>query len=247
MQQNVIPNILDLLDRDKEKEVLKKSLWVLSNLCRGYPQLPVGVIKPILDLLSVHVSNEDEEVLVDVCWALSHISGSGNEYLTALMQSGVCAQVLSKLVHPAKEVHTPALRVVGNFTVSDDSMTQYVLDLGALSSILPLLQSPKSNILKEACWTVSNVTAGERMDDFFIPSLNREKKCRHKQPDTGGNRLRRHPFVCGLCQEPVLSDKERGCLGDWEYDQQRRSSANQVHCQPCQKSHFNFFGFTLFF
>jgi len=33
-------------------------------------------------------------------------------------------------------------------------------DAGVLAHLLTLLQSPKESIKKEACWTLSNITAG---------------------------------------------------------------------------------------
>ena len=35
-----------------------------------------------------------------------------------------------------------------------------VIDAGVLPHLLTLLQSPKESIKKEACWTLSNITAG---------------------------------------------------------------------------------------
>ena len=35
-----------------------------------------------------------------------------------------------------------------------------MLDAGVLPHLLTLLQSPKESIKKEACWTLSNITAG---------------------------------------------------------------------------------------
>lgn len=37
---------------------------------------------------------------------------------------------------------------------------QAVLDAGVLAHLLTLLSSPKETIKKEACWTLSNITAG---------------------------------------------------------------------------------------
>eukprot|EP00968_Pinguiococcus_pyrenoidosus_P014213 scaffold1291_cov256-Pinguiococcus_pyrenoidosus.AAC.9 len=34
--------------------------------------------------------------------------------------------------------------------------------MGALPSLLSLLNSPKKGIRKEACWTISNITAGSK-------------------------------------------------------------------------------------
>ena len=59
-------------------------------------------------------------------------------------------------------VQTPALRTAGNIVTGDDHQTQCVLNCGALPRLLALLQSPKKGIRKEACWTISNITAGTR-------------------------------------------------------------------------------------
>ena len=65
--------------------------------------------------------------------------------------------------HPSTAVQTPALRSVGNIVTGDDLQTQVVITSGALPALLSLLSSPKDGIRKEACWTISNVTAGSQL------------------------------------------------------------------------------------
>jgi len=52
------------------------------------------------------------------------------------------------------------LRAVGNIFAGDDIQTQVILDCGALSGLRLLLYHPNKDICKEACWTISNITAG---------------------------------------------------------------------------------------
>lgn len=40
--------------------------------------------------------------------------------------------------------------------------TQVVLNCSVLPCLLSLLGSPKETIRKEACWTISNITAGNK-------------------------------------------------------------------------------------
>lgn len=59
----------------------------------------------------------------------------------------------------------------------NDLQTQIVISSGALPALLSLLSSPKEAIRKEACWTISNVTAGSPpqiqavIDANIIPPL----------------------------------------------------------------------------
>lgn len=61
----------------------------------------------------------------------------------------------------------------------DDVQTQIILNSGALPCILQLLGSDKDSIRKEAAWTISNITAGNRhqiqavIDANIFPILTR--------------------------------------------------------------------------
>ena len=43
---------------------------------------------------------------------------------------------------------------------SSHPQTQFVINLNALPALLWMLDNAKKNIRKEACWTISNITAG---------------------------------------------------------------------------------------
>ena len=55
---------------------------------------------------------------------------------------------------------TLAPRTLGNIITVNDTQTDAVLASGAVPVFGKLLQHPKMNIVKEAAWTVSNITAG---------------------------------------------------------------------------------------
>jgi importin subunit alpha-1 len=58
-------------------------------------------------------------------------------------------------------VLVPALRTVGNIVTGNDMQTQVIINCGALPCLLQLLMGThKKSIKKEACWTISNITAG---------------------------------------------------------------------------------------
>lgn len=71
-------------------------------------------------------------------------------------------------------VLTPALRAVGNIVTGNDVQTDTVLNAGALNVMPKLLQHPRLNIVKEAAWTISNVTAGKYL--IILGNVRKKKK-----------------------------------------------------------------------
>ena len=61
----------------------------------------------------------------------------------------------------------------------NDEQTQYVLNLNVVPHLLGLLDHPKKNIRKEACWTISNITAGTAAQIQLIISNNVVPKLVH--------------------------------------------------------------------
>jgi len=81
--------------------------------------------------------------------------------------------------HNQHNVVSAALRAVGNIVTGDDVQTQVILNCSALPCLLHLLASPKESIRKEASWTISNITAGNRQQIqvskvIIISSLHRK-------------------------------------------------------------------------
>ena len=119
----------------------------------------------------------DDEILIDVCWAISYLSDRCKEGIQALVESGVCPRLVDLLIHPSSSVQTPTLRSVGNLVTGDNFQTQVVIESGALPALLSLLSSPEEGIKKEACWAISNITAGSPsqiqavIDANIIPPL----------------------------------------------------------------------------
>lgn len=102
------------------------------------------------------------------------------EFICSFSFHNTLCDFLLNYSHPVLNVQSSALRAVGNIVTGDDQQTQVkiqfkilsritidkvtriqlVLDAGVLPHLLTLLQSPKESIKKEACWTLSNITAG---------------------------------------------------------------------------------------
>lgn len=80
-------------------------------------------------------------------------------------------------MHSDYKVASPSLRAVGNIVTGDDIQTQVVLNCSALPCLLHLLSSAKESIRKEACWTISNITAGNRAQIQVLNDTHTHTHC----------------------------------------------------------------------
>ncbi|EFA85470.1 putative importin subunit alpha B [Heterostelium album PN500] len=177
LNAGALPPLLNQLVGQPKLSMIRNATWTLSNFCRGKPAPQFDTVRFALPALSHLIFNNDEEVLIDACWALSYLSDGPNEKIQAVLDAGVCRRMVELLEHPSCAVQTPALRTVGNIVTGDDMQTQVVLNVYALPCLQRLLMSTKKAIKKEACWTISNITAGNKsqiqevIDNNIIPSL----------------------------------------------------------------------------
>jgi hypothetical protein len=80
-----------------------------------------------------------------------------------VIDSGVCRRLVELLLHASACVLIPALRTVGNIVTGNDQQTQMIINCSVAPCLLALLtHNHKKSIKKEACWTISNVTAGNK-------------------------------------------------------------------------------------
>ncbi|KAJ6836161.1 importin subunit alpha-2-like [Iris pallida] len=155
--------LLNQLNEHAKLSMLRNATWTLSNFCRGKPQPSFEQTRPALPALERLIHSNDEEVLTDACWALSYLSDGTNDKIQAVIEANVCPRLVELLLHPSPSVLIPALRTVGNIVTGDDMQTQYIINHQALPCLLNLLtHNHKKSIRKEACWTISNITAGNK-------------------------------------------------------------------------------------
>ena len=106
-------------------------------------------------------------MLIDMLWSLTYMSDvpvSGDPVThdaraAAVLNSGVVGKLIECLGRlPAMQ--TPALRVLGNISTTNDLNTQAVIDAGILTCLPMLLRAPKVSLQKESAWVISNLLAG---------------------------------------------------------------------------------------
>ncbi|XVF22133.1 hypothetical protein REPUB_Repub12eG0147600 [Reevesia pubescens] len=184
IDHGAVPIFVKLLGSPTD-DVREQAVWALGNVAGDSPKcrdlvLGHGALVPLLAQFNEHaklsmlrntkpalpalehlIHSNDEEVLTDACWALSYLSDGTNDKIQAVIEAGVCPRLVELLLHPSPTVLIPALRTVGNIVTGDDMQTQCIIGHQALPCLLNLLTNNyKKSIKKEACWTISNITAG---------------------------------------------------------------------------------------
>jgi len=178
LHANALHPLLAQLNAEAKIQMLRNATWTLSNFCRGKPQPDFSALRAALPALARLVHSNDEEVLTDACWALSYLSDGTNDKIQAVIEAGVCRRLVELLASNHPSVLIPALRTVGNIVTGDDYQTQIIINCHALKALLGLLAGDyKKSIKKEACWTISNITAGNKdqiqsiIDEQMVPPL----------------------------------------------------------------------------
>ena len=68
-------------------------------------------------------THDSEEIIGDICWALSYISDSGKRAIPLIINSGVLPRIVELLEHPVLAISVSCLRTIGNVLTGDDTET----------------------------------------------------------------------------------------------------------------------------
>lgn len=183
LKAGALPVLLLNVEHADNETLLGNVTWSISNLCRGKPQPELELIAPALPgltwLMKKTSMASDEsmkskyDVLADVLWALSYASDGDDDRIQAVMDTDCIASLVSILSEGNPKLLTPALRTTGNFVTGNAQQTQVVIDAGVLNVAESLLRNEKRGVRKEACWLLSNISAGTQSQ---VGSLFKQKQ-----------------------------------------------------------------------
>lgn len=75
--------------------LVRNASWALSNFCRGRPPPDFNRVKRAIPSLSkVLIENDHEDILVDVCWAMSYLSDGGEERIPVILGTKVLPRLI---------------------------------------------------------------------------------------------------------------------------------------------------------
>jgi hypothetical protein len=125
--------------------------------------LPLATSTSLQDRYSASEVFSKNRELVNRASSLWNESNAGPTNSSLILLPSAACRVVRLLRHDSTRVTKPALRCVGNIVCAEDNdhdFTQVLVDLGVVSQLNRLMVSSARDILKEACWTMSNVAAG---------------------------------------------------------------------------------------
>lgn len=93
-------------------------------------------------------------------WTLSYLSDGDDAQIKAVLDLNVSDRLIEAALCDKPTVVAPALRTIGNLLTGRDDLTEMMLDTGVLVVLSHLLSAGQKIFRKEACWAISNITAG---------------------------------------------------------------------------------------
>eukprot|EP01129_Flabellula_baltica_P016827 TRINITY_DN9141_c0_g1_i1.p1 TRINITY_DN9141_c0_g1~~TRINITY_DN9141_c0_g1_i1.p1 ORF type:complete len:507 (-),score=90.01 TRINITY_DN9141_c0_g1_i1:9-1529(-) len=152
-----------------EEELIEHSVWTISNFCRNNPNLNsiASCIPVMANLLETYISID---TLSDIYWAFSYITTDNNDACIEVMKYLNITRLIDVLSGNMKAVIVPVLRTMGNLVSGDSETTLYLINnFEYTRAITKLFQTTeKRNLLKESCWTLSNIaTELEAINQFM--------------------------------------------------------------------------------
>ena len=173
-----------------DRDQLRNCAWACANLCRGKPAPKINLVCDIVPVLKSMLAVNDDETVADAAYGLSYLCTGADSSISRVLsynvvprlaelfrwcveqEAGTSNELVTKLGAKMKtergmdHVLVPVLRTIGNIVSAEDAdLVDKVLEHGVIKSLMTLgftLNDKKTSIRKEACWTLSNITAGSR-------------------------------------------------------------------------------------
>ena len=102
LNNHALMPLLAQLTEASRVSMLRNASWALSNFCRGKPRPDFNEVSQALPCLAHLIFSNDEEVLTDVCWALSCLSDGTNDKIQVWCRARACGDCPSRSVCPER-------------------------------------------------------------------------------------------------------------------------------------------------
>jgi hypothetical protein len=159
---NIVKSLIKHLENWDHPEIQFEAAWALTNIVSGTSLqtrhvVELGAISPLIKLLSSSYSNVREQAV----WTLGNIAGDGPELRDLVINCGIVDPLLALI-----RLETPDTFIkiivwtLSNLCRHKNPAPAFNLVEKILPKLSSLLFSSDKEILKEACWAFSYITAG---------------------------------------------------------------------------------------
>jgi importin subunit alpha-1 len=114
------------------------------------------VVPQLVSLLS---RDDWVELQCEAGWAISCICETSLDCIQPVLQAEVMERLIAMLTSPSVAVQTLGLSTILNIAADNETLTQVLIDHGALPAFHFLLNHPRRATKHEACWCLRNIAA----------------------------------------------------------------------------------------
>jgi len=143
----------------KHVDLIKITVWTMSNLFRGKP-FPDKEYELLLPYLSNLLDSGIDDVVNDTLWILSYITDCKESECARVDRIIELIPKVVSIISDTDIPPTPAIRTIGNICSGTEAQTNEVLKSDFLKLVRYLLSNQKRIVRKETAWTISNISAG---------------------------------------------------------------------------------------
>jgi len=161
---NILKYLSKYLMNTKNISFVKTGLWALCNIIRMEKLSDVNIVETF-EIIKKYISIRNDDILSMIFWILGNISRDGvyNQMLYDYKIIHILMKYIDGSVEKSTDFCIYSVKILGNiFALENKNHIQTIIDYGFLSKLKELiLDNRYEKYLKEFCWILSNITAGE--------------------------------------------------------------------------------------